>query len=1059
MKIIKILLTALYLSYTPSSYAILTDLANKINTWVEKEVAEPIGCSGFNLSLIPGFLNMVAPDTPIGAQTVDAQTGRLCLDSLIRLIATIAAGGPAGLPIAFLQIENMASIAKDTANKSHICLDDINNDNHPAAYTNDQILEILKKSGEPANVKNIVDKYQKLCIEYEGKIFWKNNGECFDPRKNGPTGMFDDLVGAATGGKDASKICVSHLSGYQYFLCARVIGACPCIMNLQMGTMEVEYETEDNGAIKFNKENGTPVIKNYDQFLSKFSKHCKVIRAPFLDQPEAKFFDGIIDETCYTLKGYSKAEITMSSILVQCLVNTARNIFEKPIFMNPGTFTVSQKNREYLNNLENDLKILKDTQSVLDAYAKEQMNNLNNFNVKNYISYLTKYLDNQYNLEKIKFYNEYQCGSLENSLIVYLSYNTTTDQEKENFIINSIAAMTNHFSNCEEKINNLKKTLSTTIFQEGIINININGANGGLTMAEKFQNSVKFMGIIAVFLWIVIFGYNALDGNIKLDIRSNMKYALEFGIVYYFAFSTAWRDMFLDIVMNATQGSSILFYQIGHKTNSYRGLNICDFGEKEIQLKNNATGIVCDQGMDLYCDEKDKTNTNLCIKGKCISKPFIDRPNYEKPYIPYTYKVSTSPTTSFSLDVPIYCRTVQDNKADSGVPATKENGRWKCEPGYFMDRGYTVGALKEASLISDSNASSLYLSDTDVIKTADYHYDDKDILKKAELKGAEALYKGYYVEFLERERTYLNKNRSYAKIKTNSGTIRDNSYLQLFDTLDCKLISYLKMSVEEGMNSPLDIYKGFIGLIDSLFKSSALGLIVLMMLLLFCFLLAGFILQAVLSYSISLTMIIILAYVSPVFFLFKLFNKTKGNYDTWYSLLKSYTFTPAVTFFSISLFMQIFDYTMFGTSDNYSILFDEQGNIKPDCYSQKLSDAPILCLFKKVISANSPEGMFGNFTNNIQNTFSGNISFKSFLGISMPMTQYDPALLLLLFAKLLQGTIILYINISILERLEKMIKSFFGIGGADATILGYSGNPTKLMGTVIGGAKKLLGSK
>lgn len=1031
MRILRTLLTFLCLFYAQPSNALLSNMKDLVDDFVNEYIAEPLGCSYFDTNILPGIAGVANSIIPFGTQTADMETGKICVDSILRVGSTIAAVSAAtpltlgasilvGMPLVVAQFTNIGMIAKDTARKAKICLDDIEQDGHPGVYTNEQIKQLLEKSGEPVNVKNIVEKYDKLCIEYEGRIFWIGDGGCFDPRDKSDDNIFDGAWALISGSKDAARICVSRLSGYQYFLCARVIGACPCMMNLQMGTIDVKYESDDNGAIKFNQDNGSPIIKNHDKFMSHFSKHCRVIRAPFLDAPEAKFFDGIIDETCRSLKGHSKTDITITGGIVQCLVNTGRNIFEKPIFMNTANVAVSPKNREHIQKLESDIKVIEEIEEFVQIYAQDQLKNLNNnFDVKKYISDITSYFNNAYNPEKINFYDKYECGSIENIILIY-STATETRTEQETFIINSSTAMENYFKDCKGKVDDFKKVISTSVFQEGMIDMLANGVNSGMTMAERFQSSVKFVGIIAIFLWVVVFGYNALGGNIKLDIRSNLKYAMEFGIVYYFAFSTAWRDMFLDIVLNASQGTALLFYKIGESSNSHRDLKICDFSARSAELKYDVNGISCSTSQDLFCDAKDAKNT--CIRGKCIPKPFIDRPNYEKPYVPYSYQVATSQTTSFSMEIPIYCRVNQDNEKEAAKPAHKYNGRWQCPQGYTMDRGYTVGALKEMGILSVSMSSSMGLDDNSIIKTADYHYDEFDMLKRAKLSGLDTVYKGFYLEFLERERGNLNRDRSYPKITTPSGAVRDMSYLQLFDSLDCKIIAYLKMAATEGLD--VSAIKNTEKFFSTIARSFPLGWIVLVVFSLFAFLLALFVLQAFLTYVISVLMIIILAYVSPVFFLFRLFKVTKGNYDTWYKTLQSYVFTPATTFFSVSLFMQVFDFSMFGSPENYDMMFNANGDISTKCYTGRLSDAPILCLQKRVMAAAMPVQL-------------------GFLGQFISFVQGNAKLYLLLVAKLIQGLIVIYASMVILERLEKMIKTFFDIGKGDTSFLGFDGSPTK----------------
>jgi type IV secretory pathway VirB6-like protein len=127
------------------------------------------------------------------------------------------------------------------------------------------------------------------------------------------------------------------------------------------------------------------------------------------------------------------------------------------------------------------------------------------------------------------------------------------------------------------------------------------------------------------------------------------------------------------------------------------------------------------------------------------------------------------------------------------------------------------------------------------------------------------------------------------------------SYLRIWDTIDCKLISYLGITV------------------NSSGKIISFGAIPLIILCMFFFgILCGFLIILLLSYVISLmifsvvfyiislTILTLLIFVSPIIIPFVLFDKTKSIFQDWLKLVISYTLQPMIV---ISFCTMIFTIT------------------------------------------------------------------------------------------------------------------------------------------------------
>lgn len=1071
-----------------ASYSFLGDI-NKFageNLDILSDTFGPsIGCQRFEfkadlMGVMMGAINGVvgafgdisnAPQT-IGEHLLSDTETVVCMENLIRLgVAGTVTLGLSLIP----QLIALGQASTEAAYSMNICLDDFENERHPTAYTNQQIIRLLKEGGVPPSVENVVDKYQKLCIKHKNQISWWKNGDCRDMKVSyvsdnagGGLGSFlGGIADFALGTDDAGYTCVSNLSGYQYVLCARVIGGCPCINNVQKGTIgSPEYEKSDNGSIRFD-DNGNPIIKNREEFMSSFAKHCRIIRAPFLDDLDAKIYSGIIDETCYSLTGYAKHKIPVSSGLVQCLVNTSRNIFEKPIFIRDFNDRLSEKQKEKIKMFENDAKLIRQTHEEIIEYIV--LESTNGKSVKDIVAEVTTKINQMRNGGKIKSLTIDQIP--ESPEDIYIFANATNIFKNSQATIDGIKTSINkYFTQCEEKIFNTKRIYVLSVFNAQ--QNEVNPSKDGKTMFQKFQSYIKLIGIIVMILFFFDYGYQALTGGIKMDLKSNALKMLDLGIVYYVVFSTGWQDLFLDVLFSASGGFANIMFQAGTAAQNPK-FKYCDYSINQNVTKvsveavsggaydittnvdkcsasnticHETSGTRCVKGTCMQCGDGSMFNcaqydhTGFCRYGSCIHKQYINRPNYERPYIPYYYPRYTNTNVGIDTMLKVKCR--QGNTIED---ATLTNGLLICSDGFQMDNGYTVKALMDADLLDEFEKNQLNMQYDDILKTADYVYSANGIIEKVPINGLDAQFRQTFVSYVENNRHKKNRNRSYPVIQTPTGSKRDMSYLAAFDTIDCRLQAYMGLGLvgifgdqnynelgfsEEGV---IFIFKMLMGAIFMIFSHFGLGIVLFLLVFTVVAMMSTLVARIVISYAVSMVMLVCLCYISPVFFLMKLFPKTKSFYDKWEQNVKAYTLTPAIGFFVISFFMFFFDLIMFGNPAKYHKMFDSAGHILSNCYEGDLNNAPIMCLFTLFNKYNTTE----------------------FLGISIKYPSYDlsfDALGLMVF-KMLQAVIIISLTIGVFDGLEGEMSSIFGFGAADTNIGQAGSKMSDTMQDVMGGIK------
>ena len=130
-------------------------------------------------------------------------------------------------------------------------------------------------------------------------------------------------------------------------------------------------------------------------------------------------------------------------------------------------------------------------------------------------------------------------------------------------------------------------------------------------------------------------------------------------------------------------------------------------------------------------------------------------------------------------------------------------------------------------------------------------------------------------------------------------------HIRLWDIIDCRIYYYLGFGKDGNVASLFNIPALAQGIITSNFIFSIVLLII-------CFIFALMIISIAKEYIISILVMSILVFVSPIFIPMVLFNSTKQFFDNWKSQLIGYSLFPVVLFAFLGMFLYTFDMLFWG---------------------------------------------------------------------------------------------------------------------------------------------------
>lgn len=394
--------------------------------------------------------------------------------------------------------------------------------------------------------------------------------------------------------------------------------------------------------------------------------------------------------------------------------------------------------------------------------------------------------------------------------------------------------------------------------------------------------------------------------------------------------------------------------------------------------------------------EKYGNKTFLCNRG-----PFLPRPNYEYPMIPveisseigtlvnnnkYPYSdympvrcmdkngillwCDTADCSGIIIkgsgNFPYYAKPTSMNGKDVMVcnQLTNEGAKAYTADGYHIDDLFAMKYITlETQINLPANTQGLietgYYSGT---RTGGY------IVPSSISNGTTNIFQNRMSRMkvsiaTDQDRIALNKKfRAYPIIKTNTGSIRNLSYLYIFDLIDCKIGKYIMFkggSIPRLATMAFQIaFSSIMGVISSV------TILTMMMLIFVSFL------KIAQNFIVGMAGLIFMLYISPIIIPMGLFERTKGLFETWKENIKAYVIYPPATFILIPFILKIIDTTMIGDLDwnkylpdgtqnpNYNPLFLADGSVNPDCLKNsqdfdEIKEAPYLCLVEVLASKSS----------------------------------------------------------------------------------------------------------
>ena len=519
--------------------------------------------------------------------------------------ASYIAANLTGQGLQCLQAFAMSHDVKEKIDKYELCYGS-SSEGHPMPLTNKQIAKVLPKMNLFPTVENIVDQYPKLCVKKtadESSYKFYDEGDYFD------------------------GVYIHHADGYAYLLCASLFEACPCVFNIQGGKIkDPEYEKDDETDIIKMRPDGSLIYKgdkenskgNQEEYEAHYAKHCRLIRFKEVYEQSGDLAS-IYSDACFDLHGYSKRQANITVGIVQCFEDTARNIFEKPIlsssqvnstnydsystYMNDHNFIYKKyekiqnllqgRTEENINGGELPAFLPSDKNKILQLlqdiwYTKDSTSIIGFSCTQNgspiYSGYKTD-IHNKYIVSPATYSTANCCST--NSDIYNTCYSdkyesdgdviniTPSITEEQDDItlevmfseIKKIDALIKHIENLETKAS---KAESAQVIDSGIT----------LTLFDLLRNKIKVLAVMALVLWIFLFGWKMINGDYgKLNVQEFGLIALRVFLCYMVIFDNSTKNLIFNFSIKTAQGVGMFFNEVmedfrSRQDNKYN--NICN---------------------------------------------------------------------------------------------------------------------------------------------------------------------------------------------------------------------------------------------------------------------------------------------------------------------------------------------------------------------------------------------------------------------------------------------------------------------------------------------------
>ncbi len=146
-------------------------------------------------------------------------------------------------------------------------------------------------------------------------------------------------------------------------------------------------------------------------------------------------------------------------------------------------------------------------------------------------------------------------------------------------------------------------------------------------------------------------------------------------------------------------------------------------------------------------------------------------------------------------------------------------------------------------------------------------------------------------------------------------------YLRIFDTFDCKITHLLGYSADTNVPN-------FLKMIVVGFFSGGLGFAFMLASVVFAFFMILIALRVVHLIIVTIIVLSILVYISPLAFCCLMFNRTKHIFQQWLSQIMGYIIQPVIIFAYLGLFLTVIDNAMIGNAEFVDFNSSFDGNFQ-----------------------------------------------------------------------------------------------------------------------------------
>lgn len=174
--------------------------------------------------------------------------------------------------------------------------------------------------------------------------------------------------------------------------------------------------------------------------------------------------------------------------------------------------------------------------------------------------------------------------------------------------------------------------------------------------------------------------------------------------------------------------------------------------------------------------------------------------------------------------------------------------------------------------------------------------------------------------------------------------------LTLWDLVDCKLITYLNFgSCDYSVGGLVAAWA-----ISTAFWVSGIGILFALVAFIYCFMILLVIFRYTHIFILSLIVVTVLIFLSPIFIVFALFEPTKGIFDKWLRVVLGYLIYPALLFAFLAVMLATLDAVYYG----FTVPDNSAGiNIQSQCKDVN----SIYCVMMRPLATNSNDACTMSF--------------------------------------------------------------------------------------------------